>query len=115
MALQILMGLAVHHALGRHQVEHPGTLIMVVFQEQPSSWRQGGWGRFDKSSDGAHAITASIEGKPGLVIADQSLEMVHRIGGDVRGIRHHQMQGAPPRLHSLKPIPLDDAHAVAKS
>jgi hypothetical protein len=115
MAIQIGMAVEVDQSVTGEDLDHGLTLIVVVFQEQPTSRGQGNWGIPREASDGGQPIDPSIQGQTWLMITNDRIEPIHLTRGDVWGVGQHQIQASPQASDRSKPIPLDEANATLQA
>jgi hypothetical protein len=115
MALQIKMAVEVDQPVTGQDLGHGVTLIVVVFEEQPTSRGQGTWSVPRQAPDGGQPIKPSIQGQTRLVITNNGIEPIHLRRRDVWRVRQHQIQASPPASERSKPIPLEETNATLQA
>lgn len=83
--MTILDGLHLFKSRRCHQSQHTSALIVVMLQQQPTSWGQGDGSARNDVAAADQSITTAIQGKEGLVIAHNRIQMIHHLSGDVGG------------------------------
>ena len=103
--LQVGMGAHLFQTGGTEQLQHGRTLVVLVFQNQPSSRRQGSRCPCGDGADRSKPISAAIQGQPWLVPLHERLQRGPCRCGYVRRIGHHHVQKPPPGLQWSPPLP----------
>ena len=67
-----------------------------MFQEQPATWGKGLPRGGDELANAEQAFTATVECKPGFMVAHDGIKALQLIVGDVRRIAEHEIQPTPP-------------------